>query len=115
MDALRDSLRGVSYEILDSATLRRRYPALNVADGDQAYHDTVGGFARPENRLAFNAVAEGFLGECLGGRVEPIGTDLAGSSITVPAGPDRVAGLSEALKGAAAAAPSTAAPAPAGG
>ncbi len=40
---------GVSYEILDSATLRRRYPALNVADGDQAYHDTVGGFARPEN------------------------------------------------------------------
>lgn len=40
---------GVSYEILDSATLRSRYPALNVADGDQAYHDTVGGFARPEN------------------------------------------------------------------
>lgn len=40
---------GVSYEILDGATLRRRYPALNVADGDQAYHDTVGGFARPEN------------------------------------------------------------------
>lgn len=40
---------GVTYEILDSATLRRRYPAFNVADGDQAYHDTVGGFARPEN------------------------------------------------------------------
>ena len=40
---------GVSYEILDGPTLRRRYPALNVADGDQAYHDTVGGFARPEN------------------------------------------------------------------
>src|SRR5882757_7848711 len=40
---------GVSYEILDSAALRRRYPALNVADGDQAYHDTVSGFARPEN------------------------------------------------------------------
>lgn len=39
----------VSYEILDSAALRRRYPALNVADGDQAYHDTVSGFARPEN------------------------------------------------------------------
>lgn len=40
---------GVSYEILDSAALRRRYPALNIADGDQAYHDTVSGFARPEN------------------------------------------------------------------
>lgn len=33
---------------------------------------------------AFNAVAEGFLGQCLGGRAEPIGDDLAGSSITVP-------------------------------
>jgi sarcosine oxidase len=40
---------GVKYEILDSATLRRRYPAFGVADGDQAYHDAVGGFARPEN------------------------------------------------------------------
>lgn len=40
---------GVSYEILDSEALRRRYPALNVADGDRAYHDTVSGFARPEN------------------------------------------------------------------
>ncbi|MBL6617346.1 MAG: N-methyl-L-tryptophan oxidase [Reyranella sp.] len=40
---------GVKYEILDGATLRRRYPAFGVADGDQAYHDAVGGFARPEN------------------------------------------------------------------
>ena len=29
----------VSYELLDSAALRQRYPALNIADGDSAYHD----------------------------------------------------------------------------
>ena len=38
----------VSYQILDAATLRQRYPALNVTDSDQAYHDDVGGFVRPE-------------------------------------------------------------------
>ena len=48
--------------------------------------------------MAFNAVAEGFLGECLGGRVEPIGDDLAGSSIGVPIGAADVPGLAEALK-----------------
>jgi sarcosine oxidase len=40
---------GIGYDILDSATLRQRYPAFDFSDGDQAYHDTVGGFARPEN------------------------------------------------------------------
>ena len=40
---------GIGYDILDGATLRQRYPAFNFSDGDQAYHDTVGGFARPEN------------------------------------------------------------------
>src|SRR5262249_29596652 len=38
----------VNYELLDSTALRRRYPALNVADGDAAYHDWVSGFVRPE-------------------------------------------------------------------
>ena len=49
------------------------------------------------NNMAFNAVAEGFLGQCLGGRAEPIG-DLAGSSIEVPTGADIVPGLAEALE-----------------
>jgi sarcosine oxidase len=38
----------LAYEILDTAQIRQRYPAFNVADGDQAYHDDVGGFVRPE-------------------------------------------------------------------
>ncbi len=61
------------------------------------FPDEGHGFARPENNTAFNAVTEGFLGQCLGGRVQPIGEDLSGSSITVPAGADGVPGLAEAL------------------
>ena len=61
------------------------------------FPDEGHGFARPENNKAFNAVTEGFLGQCLGGRVQPIGEDLSGSSITVPAGADGVPGLAEAL------------------
>jgi len=38
----------VSYELLDTAAIRSRFPAFNVADGDAAYHDSVGGFVRPE-------------------------------------------------------------------
>jgi dipeptidyl aminopeptidase/acylaminoacyl peptidase len=61
------------------------------------YPDEGHGFARPENRLSFNAVVEAFLAEHLGGRFEPIGDDFDGSSITVPAGAAGVPGLSEAL------------------
>lgn len=46
------------------------------------YTDEGHGFARPENRLHFYAVAEAFLAKYLGGRSEPMG-ELAGhSSIT---------------------------------
>ena len=62
------------------------------------FPDEGHGFARPENSKAFNAVAEGFLGQCLGGRAEPIGDDFAGSSIGVPTGAEGVPGLAEALK-----------------
>ena len=63
------------------------------------FSDEGHGFARPENRLAFYGVAEGFLSTCLGGRAEPIGDDFEGSSLTVPAGADFVDGLPEALEG----------------
>ncbi|HVA46459.1 MAG TPA: S9 family peptidase [Pirellulales bacterium] len=63
------------------------------------YPDEGHGFARPENRLSFNAVAEAFLAEHLGGRFEPIGDDFSGASITVPAGAEGVPGLAEALRG----------------
>ncbi len=61
------------------------------------YPDEGHGFARPENRLSFNAVAEAFLSDCLGGRYQPIDDDLDGSSITVPCGAERVRGLTAAL------------------
>jgi dipeptidyl aminopeptidase/acylaminoacyl peptidase len=63
------------------------------------YPDEGHGFARPENRTAFNAVMEAFLAEHLGGRVQPIGDDFEGSSITVPTGAGQVDGLQEALNG----------------
>ena len=62
------------------------------------FPDEGHGFARPENNKAFNAVAEGFLAQCLGGRAQPIGDDFKGSSITVPTGADGVPGLAEALQ-----------------
>jgi dipeptidyl aminopeptidase/acylaminoacyl peptidase len=37
------------------------------------YPDEGHGFARPENRLHFNAIAEQFLAKHLGGRAEPVG------------------------------------------
>ncbi|MFQ5794504.1 MAG: alpha/beta fold hydrolase [Candidatus Bipolaricaulia bacterium] len=61
------------------------------------YPDEGHGFARPENNLAFFAVTEAFLAECLGERYEPIGDDFEGSSITVPAGAEQIPGLMEAL------------------
>jgi dipeptidyl aminopeptidase/acylaminoacyl peptidase len=71
--------------------------AKNIPVTYVLFPDEGHGFARPENRLAFNAVAESFLAECLGGRVEPIGDDFEGSSITVPVGAADVAGLEELL------------------
>jgi dipeptidyl aminopeptidase/acylaminoacyl peptidase len=62
------------------------------------YPDEGHGFARPENRLSFNAIAEAFLSECLGGRFEPVGDDFQGSSIAVPVGAEHVPGLTAALE-----------------
>ena len=61
------------------------------------FPDEGHGFARPENNLAFFAVAEAFLAQCLGGRYEPLGDGLEGSSITAPSGSEHVPGLSAAL------------------
>lgn len=61
------------------------------------YPDEGHGFARPQNRLSFYAVAEGFLSKCIGGRFEPIGNDFDGSSLQVLEGAAVVPGLPEAL------------------
>ncbi|NUM52991.1 MAG: S9 family peptidase [Candidatus Hydrogenedentes bacterium] len=55
-------------------------------------------YRRPENWIAFWAVAERFLAEHLGGQCEPFGDDLRGAtSLQVVAGEQFVPGLAEAL------------------
>ena len=61
------------------------------------YPDEGHGFARPQNRMSFFAVAEAFLAAHLGGAYEAIGDDFDGSSIEVPEGADQVQGLGAAL------------------
>ena len=88
-------------------------PRVKQAEADQIVHamqdkhipvtyvlfpDEGHGFARPANRLAFNAVAEAFLAENLGGRFEPIGNAFDGSTIQVPVGEGDVPGLTTALE-----------------
>ena len=74
-------------------------PRVNVRESEQivdaiqknngsvtyvVYSDEGHGFARPENRIDFNARAENFLAQCLGGRAEPLsGERIAGSTATV--------------------------------
>jgi dipeptidyl aminopeptidase/acylaminoacyl peptidase len=79
---------------------------------------------RPQNRLSYLAVLEHFLGDCLGGRVEPVGAAFEGAAIHVYDGAVNVPGLSAfarrpaprpaAQEAAPAAAPDAAAPEPAG-
>jgi len=66
----------------------KKLPVTYVLFPDEGH-----GFARPENRLAFNAVTEAFLAMHLGGRYEAIGDAFVGSTITVPEGVNDVPGL----------------------
>lgn len=75
-----------------TAMAERDIPVTYVLFPDEGH-----GFHRPENSKSFNAIAENFLAAHLGGRAEPIGGDLAGSSTEVPTGADGVPGLAEAL------------------
>jgi hypothetical protein len=57
---------------------------------------------RPQNRLAFHAVLEHFLGACLGGRIEPVGAAFEGAVMQVFDGATDVPGLSAFARRAAA-------------
>jgi dipeptidyl aminopeptidase/acylaminoacyl peptidase len=63
------------------------------------YPDEGHGFARPENNIAFYAIAENFLAECLGGRAEPLGDALRPASAEIVEGAAHVRGLEDALAG----------------
>jgi len=62
------------------------------------YPDEGHGFARPENWMSFNAVAEAFLAQVLGGRYEPVGDSFHNSSMSAIVGAEGVPGLKEALE-----------------
>ncbi len=63
------------------------------------YPDEGHGFARPENSIAFYAIAENFLAACIGGRAEPLGDALTPSSAQIVEGAENVRGLSARLGG----------------
>lgn len=75
------------------AMQEKKIPVTYVLFSDEGH-----GFARPENRLAFYAVAEAFLAEHLGGRYQSVGEAFEGSTIAVPVGAGQVPGLEEALE-----------------
>jgi dipeptidyl aminopeptidase/acylaminoacyl peptidase len=71
--------------------------AKNIPVTYVLFPDEGHGFARPENTIAFNAVAENFLQPCLGGRAEPIGDALKPSSAKVLDGASYVKGLQQSV------------------
>jgi dipeptidyl aminopeptidase/acylaminoacyl peptidase len=54
------------------------------------YPDEGHGLVRPENRRSFAGVTEAFLAQHLGGRLQPIGDDFDGSTISFRAGRDLI-------------------------
>jgi len=81
-------LRGEADQIAQS--LRSRRGALSYLVFPDEGRDLV----RPANRLAYLAVLEHFLSDCLGGRAEPVGAAFQGATINVFDGATRVPGLS---------------------
>jgi hypothetical protein len=61
------------------------------------YPDEPHDFRRDENWVSLFAIAERFFHDHLGGRYEPIGNDLRGSSLEARAGGELIPGLLLAL------------------
>ncbi len=80
-----------SDQIVD-AMAAKKIPVTYVLFPDEGH-----GFARPVNNIAFNAITENFLAQCLGGRAEPIGDTLKASTAQVKHGAEFARGLAEAL------------------
>lgn len=67
----------------------RRSPLVSLVYPDEGRELT-----RVSSRLSYLAVAEQFLGECLGGRVEPVGAAFEGANLQALDGAASVPGLS---------------------
>ena len=81
-----------SEQIVD-AMKAKGIPVTYVVFPDEGH-----GFARPVNNIAFNAVTENFLSQCLGGRAEAIGGTVRASTAQVPHGAQFAPGLAEAVR-----------------
>jgi dipeptidyl aminopeptidase/acylaminoacyl peptidase len=81
-----------SDQIVDAMN-KKKIPVTYVLYPDEGH-----GFARPDNRMSFNAVAEVFLSKYLGGRHEPMSEDVTGSSMTVPTGAEHIPNLPKIVK-----------------
>jgi dipeptidyl aminopeptidase/acylaminoacyl peptidase len=76
-------------EQMVKALKANRIPVTYLTFPDEGH-----GFVRPENRLAFSAVAEAFLAKHLGGQCQLLGNDFAGSTIRIETGGELIPGLS---------------------
>ncbi len=68
-------------DLIVAAMQEKSIPVTYVVFPDEGH-----GFHKPENNIAFHAIAEAFLARHLGGRVEPVGDDFEGSSHEIRAG-----------------------------
>jgi dipeptidyl aminopeptidase/acylaminoacyl peptidase len=81
----------------ESDQIVRTMKAKNLPVSYVLFPDEGHGFARPENRIAFFAVAEAFLAQHLGGVYQPVGDDFVGASITVPEGAGQIPTIAGSL------------------
>lgn len=72
-------------DMIVAAMREKAIPVTYVVFPDEGH-----GFYKPENNIAFHAIAEAFLARHLGGRLEPVGNDFEGSSHEIRAGADIV-------------------------
>jgi dipeptidyl aminopeptidase/acylaminoacyl peptidase len=70
----------------------KRIPVTYAVFADEDH-----GLDDPANRKSFNVLTEIFLAQCLGGPFQPIGEDIAGSTMTVPVGAHHIYGLRDAM------------------
>jgi dipeptidyl aminopeptidase/acylaminoacyl peptidase len=88
-------LRDVRVVAAESQQMVAALKARGVPVTYLTFADEGHGFERPENRQAFAAVAEAFLAKHLGGAVQPIGDDLAGSTLRIETGGELIPALSK--------------------
>ena len=85
----------------ESDQIVKAMKAKNIPVTYVVYPDEGHGFARPENRMSFYAIAEAFLAQHLGKgdqsvRSEPVGSSFDGSSLKIEEGAAEVMGVKDA-------------------